>query len=281
VQRLYVTNPIAHTLSIFDITEVTPTPVNHLVTLDLSQSASPAYIPTSVTGIGDGSRAYVASYQLTSCPALSGSFACVNTAVSVINVGTNSVSKIVPIASAVPVDTNNNDGCGGIAPPPALWTPSVGTRFRLSTASSGGGSTSNFKVYVAQCDAQDIAVLDTFPANSNPADTYTGVTVPAPLSAASGQQVSISGATQTAATSTTPATTTYAYTQTAGSGLQVGMSIFVSGMTDTGNNGNFVITALASGMFTVDNPSGVTNSAQSGTGSVLPRQSPVFVVAGT
>jgi len=280
-QRLYVTNPIAHTLSIFDITEVTPTPVSHLVTLDLSQSASPAYIPTSVTGIGDGSRAYVASYQLTSCPALSGSFACVNTAVSVINVGTNSVSKIVPIASAVPVDTNNNDGCGGIAPPPALWTPSVGTRFRLSTASSGGGSTSNFKVYVAQCDAQDIAVLDTFPANSNPADTYTGVTVPAPLSAASGQQVSISGATQTAATSTTPATTTYAYTQTAGSGLQVGMSIFVSGMTDTGNNGNFVITALASGMFTVDNPSGVTNSAQSGTGSVLPRQSPVFVVAGT
>ena len=58
------------------------------------------------------------------------------------------------------------------------------------------------------------------------------------------------------------------------------MSIFVSGMTDTGNNGNFVITALGSGMFTVDNPSGVTNSAQSGTGSVLPRQSPVFVVAG-
>src|SRR6266516_2782374 len=58
-QRLYVTNPVAHTLSIFDISESIPNPpVSHLVTLDLSQSASPAYVPVSVTGIGDGSRAY-------------------------------------------------------------------------------------------------------------------------------------------------------------------------------------------------------------------------------
>jgi hypothetical protein len=87
---------------------------------------------------------------------------------------------------------------------------------------------------------------------------------------------------QTAATSTTPATTTYTYTQTAGTGLQVGMSIFISGMTDTGNNGNFVISTLdpTTTMFTVANPFGVTNSAQSGIGAVLPRQNPVFLVAG-
>src|SRR6266700_8431069 len=77
-QRLYVTNPIAHTLSIFDISESIPNPpVSHLVTLDLSQSASPAYLPVSVTGIGDGSRAYVASFQLTTCSDVSGIFPCI------------------------------------------------------------------------------------------------------------------------------------------------------------------------------------------------------------
>src|SRR5947208_16827499 len=111
-QRLYVTNPVAHTLSIFDITEANPNPpVSHLVTLDLSQSASPAYVPISVTGIGDGSRAYVAAFQLTSCTDVSGSFPCINTEVDVINVGTNSISKVIPIASSVPVDINNQDSC--------------------------------------------------------------------------------------------------------------------------------------------------------------------------
>jgi hypothetical protein len=58
------------------------------------------------------------------------------------------------------------------------------------------------------------------------------------------------------------------------------MSVFVTGMTDVGNNGNFVVSSLGSGTFTVDNPSGITNATQSGTGAVLPRQNPVFLVAG-
>ena len=279
-QRLYVTNPVAHTLSIFDISESIPNPpVSHLVTLDLSQSASPAYVPVSVTGIGDGSRAYVASFQLTTCSDVSGNFPCINTQVEVINVGTNSVSKVIPIASSVPVDINNQDGCGGNTPPAAQWIPGTAARFRLSTAASGGGSTSNFKVYVSQCDAQNVAVIDTFPSNSNPADTYAGVTLAAPLSASPTLQVSISGASQTAATSSTAATTTFTYTP-ASTILHVGMSVFVTGMTDVGNNGNFVISSLGSGTFTVNNPSGITNATQSGTGAVLPRQNPVFLVAG-
>jgi YVTN family beta-propeller protein len=283
-QRLYVTNPnpAFHRLSIFDISEVNPSaPVNPVASLDLGQSvAGSFYLPVSVTGIGDGSRAYVATYQLTTCGPVSAPFPCINTSVAVINVSSNTVSKFVPIASAVPVDATNSDGCGGTASPNATpWTPGS-ARFRLSAAASGGGTTSNFKVYVAQCDAQNVAVIDTFPANSNPTDTFAGVTIPTPLSAFPGQQVSISGATQTAATSTTPATTTYAYTQSSGTGLQIGMRIFITGMTDTGNNGNFVISALGSGTFTVGNPSGVTASSQSGTGAVLPRQNPVFLVAG-
>jgi YVTN family beta-propeller protein len=282
-QRLFVTNPQNKTLSIFDISEANPStpPVNPVVApIDLSQGVSPAYIPISVTGIGDGSRAYVASYQLATCGTSPGIFPCINNSVAVINVGNNTVTKFVPISSGIPVDAGNQDGCGGTAAPAAPWTPGTAARFRMFAVSSGGGSTSNFKVYVGQCDAQNVAVIDTFPANSNPADTFAGVSIPSALSAFPGQQVSISAASQTAATSTTPATTTYAYALTSGSGLQLGMSIFVSGMTDVGNNGNFVISALGSGTFTVANPSGVTNSTQSGVGAVLPRQNPVFMLAG-
>jgi YVTN family beta-propeller protein len=280
-QRLYVTNPIANTLSIFDISEANPlAPVNPVTApINLSQGATPAYHPVSVTGIGDGSRAYVAAFQLTSCSDVSGIFPCINTQVDVINVGTNSVSKVIPISSSVPVDINNQDGCGGNTPPAAQWTPGTAARFRLSTAASGGGSTSNFKVYVSQCDAQNVAVIDTFPSNSNPADTYAGVTLAAPLSASPTLQVSISGASETAATSSTPATTTFTYTP-ASTILHAGMSVFVTGMTDVGNNGNFVVSSLGSGTFTVDNPSGIANATQSGTGAVLPRQNPVFLVAG-
>jgi YVTN family beta-propeller protein len=282
-QRLYVTNPnpSVHSLSIFDISEVNPAmPVNPVATLDLGQSASPAFLPISVTGIGDGSRAYIATYQLTACAATSGNFPCMNSAVAVINVGNNTVSKFVPVASGVPVDATNSDGCGGTTLPGASpWTPSNGARFRLSATASGGGSTSN-KVYVSQCDAQNIAVIDTFPANGNPPDVFAGVTVPAPLSASPGVQVGISAASQSSTT------TTYTYTQSSGASLQVGESIFVTGMSDTSNNGSFVITggnlvASGSGTFTVTNSFGVTTTAaQTGTGTFLPRQNPVFMVAG-
>jgi hypothetical protein len=274
-QRLYVTNPspAVHALSIFDISEVTAgAPVSRVAAIDLGQGAAPFYLPVSVTGIGDGSRAYVASYQIAKCQP--NNYDCVNTQVAVINVGNNTVSKIIPIASGVPVETTNQNGCGAVAAPPAAWTPADGARFRLFVTASGGSSTSNFKVYVAQCDAQNIAVIDTFPANSNPADTFAGVTIQSPLSAFPGQTVSISG------TSQSSTTTTYNYTLTAGTGLQPGMNIFVSGMGDAGNNGNFVISSVSSTAFTVDNPSGVSNGSQSGTGAVLVRQNPVFMVAG-
>jgi hypothetical protein len=62
--------------------------------------------------------------------------------------------------------------------------------------------------------------------------------------------------------------TTYTYTLTSGLPLQVGMSITIAGMSDTGNNGTFTITGLGDGTFTVANPSGVTASAQTGTGTV-------------
>jgi DNA-binding beta-propeller fold protein YncE len=281
-QRLYVTNPspAVHSLSIFDISEANPAmPVNRVASIDLGQGAAPFYLPVSVTGIGDGSRAYVASYQIAKCQP--GNYDCVNTQVAVISVGNSTVSKIIPVASGVPIDLANQNGCGALAPTPAAWTPADGARFRLFATASGGGSTSNFKIYVAQCDAQNVAVIDTFPANSNPADTFAGVAIPSPLSAFPGVQVGISAAAQSSTT------TTYSYTQSsANPNLQVGQSIFITGMSDAGNNGTFTISGgnlvagPGSGTFTVTNPSGVTNGTQSGTGAVLLRQNPVFLVAG-
>lgn len=278
-QRLYITNPTDSRVAILDSTTDPPTV---LKVLDLSQGpAAPCpagCAPVSVTGIGDGTRAYVASYTLATCTDPFGKpVPCVNTQVEVINTANNTVSKVIPIATNVLVDPATN--CGPSGPPiPALWSPGT-ARFRLFAASSGGGSTSNFKVYIAQCDAGNVAVIDTFPSGSNPQDTFNGVSLPASLSSFPPQRVDITAASEDAAHTTT----TYSYTVASGSGLQVGMSIFVTGMADTENDGNFVVSSVDVGtsMFTVANPSGVTTSTpQNGTGTVIPPQNPVFLVAG-
>jgi YVTN family beta-propeller protein len=274
LQRLYVTNPSNGRVGIFD----TSGTLNQLAVIDLSQGAGApcpsGCSPVSVTGIGDGSRVYVASYELTSC---SGS-PCVSTQVEVINTGNNAVSKVIPI-SMVAVDMKNATGCGPATGPPATtpWTPGT-ARFRAFAASSGGGSTTNFKVYVSQCDAGSVAVIDASASagsSPHPADVYT-VALRAPLSSFPPQQASISGATE----DPSKTFTTYNYTLTSGSGLKVGMKIFVTGMSDSGNNGYFPISSLGAGTFTVANSSGVTTSGQGGSGTVMPPQNPVFVVAG-
>ena len=273
IQRLYVTNPTNSKVGIFDVSGT----LNQLAVIDLSQGVSApcpgGCSPVSVTGIGDGSRAYVASYEMASC----GGTPCVNTQVEVINTGSNTVSKVIPIGTGVPVDVTNPTGCGPTTGPPAAtpWTPGT-ARFRTFVASSGGGSNTNFKVYVSQCDAGSVAVIDTSAVStgSSPhaADVYTA-SLAAPLSSFPPLQASISGAT------ISNGATTYTYTPIS-LGLQLGMKVFITGMSDSGNNGYFAISSLGAGTFTVANPAGVPASNQNGNGAVLPPQNPVFVVAG-
>jgi hypothetical protein len=82
------------------------------------------------------------------------------------------------------------------------------------------------------------------------------------ISAIAPQQsvVSING------TTVSGSNTVYSYTLTSGQPLQVPQPINITGMTDAGNNGNFVISALATGSFTVPNAKGVTSSGESGVG---------------
>jgi GTP:adenosylcobinamide-phosphate guanylyltransferase len=166
--RLYVTshltNPNSNSLSTFDASASTPTPAAGSPITIPAAAASPCttsvVVPTSVTVLGDGSRAYVASYQL----AATGT---VCTQLSVIDIGSGTLSKTIPLSQAT--DNSAQTGCGTIG-------------FRAFAASSGGGANSNFKVYVSQCDAGNIAVVDTFPVHGNPEDSFSGVSVSTPLS---------------------------------------------------------------------------------------------------
>lgn len=215
--------------------------------------------PVSVTTLADGSRAYVASYQVSALSCLANQPCSITSQVTVINASSNSISSVIPLGT-VSVDTANDTGCN-----PATSTHP--TRFRLSAASSGDSS----RVYVANCDAGSTAIIHT-------SDDQLVLDLPAPLSDFPPVMttVNITAATQSGSN------TTYNYALTTGPDLQVGMSIVIAGMTDPGNNGTFAIAALGSGAFTVGNGSGVTASSQRGTGTVAmpPPQNPAFILAG-
>jgi YVTN family beta-propeller protein len=165
LNRLYVTNPAAATVSIFEVagkvlTANAGSPV--AITPAAGSACGSAPQPTSVNVIGDGSRAYVSSFQAdpnTVC-----------TQATVINSGTGAVSSMIPLSQST--NASAQTGCGS-------------ARFRTFATSSTGGPNSNIKVYVSQCDAGAVAVIDTFAsntgANQHPADVMEG-NVPAPLS---------------------------------------------------------------------------------------------------
>jgi len=151
--------------------------------------------PLSVTGVSTNGSEATYSYTLTSAlppqvgnnvvvtgmsnpanngtfvvdRASSGGFTISNPSASAAS-GENGVGTMFATALAI-------TGCGPtVGPPPSIWQPGS-ARFRASIASSGGGTNSNFKVYVGQCDAGGIGVLDT-----SPSDGFSGVSLSPPLS---------------------------------------------------------------------------------------------------
>jgi YVTN family beta-propeller protein len=161
--RLYVTGRDSDNLSIFDVSGGAPLPASVKTIAIPPVAASPcgasAVFPTSVTVLGDGSRAYVASYQLGA--------GTVCTQLSVIDTGSETVSKTISLSQVN--DNSVQTGCGTVG-------------FRVFAAASGGGANSNFKVYVSQCDAGNVAVVNTYTANAKPENTYTGTSLDTPLS---------------------------------------------------------------------------------------------------
>jgi YVTN family beta-propeller protein len=182
VNRLYVTNPTNSEVAVLDASVDPPQPISTINLATAAAGLCSACAPDSVTVLGDGSRAYVGAYQFApGCTDNSGNpVNCVNTLVAVIDGISGSLKSVIPNLSNAPVI--DGTACGpGSGPPATVWQPGT-ARFRVSIASSGGGSNSKFKVYVGQCDAGSVAVIDTYPANGNVADVYSGTSLNAPLS---------------------------------------------------------------------------------------------------
>lgn len=159
--RLFVTNPLAATLTVFDVSGSVPAshPGSPIAIPAASSACTSAAVPQSVTVLGDGTKAYVASYQLTA--------GSVCTQLSVVDTGSGTLLKTIPLTQST--DTSAQTSCGMIG-------------FRTFAAASGGGANSLFKIYVAQCDAGSIAVVNTYSVNGNPADSYSGAQISGPLS---------------------------------------------------------------------------------------------------
>ena len=121
LNRLYVTNPVANTVTIFDLSQ---SPNVLLATVPVAPA------PLSVTALADGTRAYVVSSQVSGTA---------NATVSVIDTTSNTVTKTIALHSVPPAAV-----CGS-------------ARFRLSTASSADST----KVYVANCDAAGTSIIRT------------------------------------------------------------------------------------------------------------------------
>jgi YVTN family beta-propeller protein len=155
--RLYVTNPGAHTLSILDAVADPPA---LLATIDLTAGTSPACpvacSPVSVAVLPDGSRAYVVSYVPGSDP--------LGSQVTVIDTQSYAVRKVIPLSS-VNIDSVNPTGCAT-------------ARFRLFAVASSDDS----RVFVSNCDAGGTKIILTVTDSLVPDLSGNPLQIPAPSS---------------------------------------------------------------------------------------------------
>jgi len=190
-----------------------------------------------------GTRVYVASAQFTgTAPSQT-----VTATVTVVNAPDLSLLTTIPLSSLEPAP-----GC-----PSQTWS-------ELSIAASADGS----RVYVGNCDAGNTAVIQT-------SNNTVLLEMEAPISAQPPTRLRVSSVSQSGST------TTYGFNPISGPTLRPGMSVTVSGLRNSGNNGTFAVTAVGAGTFTVTNPIGVTAGGENGSGIALSPQSPVLVLAGS
>jgi DNA-binding beta-propeller fold protein YncE len=186
LNRLYVTNPATSMVYVFsDTGGANDTPLQ-LAAFSFAAGSIPCpsgCSPNSVTALPDGSRFYVASYQMaSSCPDsfVGASSACVIPDIAVFNATSLTLKTTLSLLTYPPFAANLTTNQYQYAVPPvsscvtaASYSPTT-TRFRVFTTSSADSS----RVYVSMCDAGAIAVIDTADSNINdtggsgtPADT--------------------------------------------------------------------------------------------------------------
>ncbi len=178
LSRLYVTNPTAGAVYVFDSTTDPPTPLGSptgkisipappiptSATCGGSSCSYSTVMPVSVAALQDGTRFYVASYvtSVGACPdpnvAANG---CVIPQITVFDAGSLSVkSTVFPLLPPVATPA------GGVQPyaltpatfcaPVFPYTPAA-ARFRMSAVASAD----NTRVYASMCDGGSVAVVAT------------------------------------------------------------------------------------------------------------------------
>jgi YVTN family beta-propeller protein len=199
LNRLYVTNPATSTVYVFsDTGGANDTPLQ-LAAISFAAGSAPCpsgCVPTSVTALQDGSRFYVASYQIMSpCPDPAVTVSpCIIPNLSVFDA--NSLTLKYPSAPTLTLLTWPPFATNQYAVPPvatcaspvlpALYAPGA-TRFRVFAAAA----TDSSHVYVSMCDAGAIADVNTTDGNINntggspiPADSLI-TDLPAPYAGSS------------------------------------------------------------------------------------------------
>jgi hypothetical protein len=172
-----VTNPSTSMVYVFSTTGgANDTPIQ-LSAISMTAGPHPpcpsGCSPSSVTALRDGSRFYVASYEMaTSCPdpVVGSSSACVIPRLTVFDANSFAVKTALTLLSSPPFASNPSTNQFQYAVPPvascapaALYAPGT-TRFRVFTTASVDSS----RVYVSMCDAGSIAIVTTTTSSISP-----------------------------------------------------------------------------------------------------------------
>src|SRR6202049_4651926 len=218
LNRLYVTNPNAGAVYVFDATTDPPTPMGTL-TVPAPPIAAPvstvcasaactysSVMPVSVTALPDGSRFYVASYVTGTATSGSGSTTCPDTnvtapagcvipQVTVFDAGTLTIrTTVFPLLLPVSKTVTTSTGTTTVPVYPFALAPlrfcapvfpstPASARSRMSAVAAPDSS----RVYASMCDAGSVAIVktatNTISAGVNAADTLV-TDLTAPFSAA-------------------------------------------------------------------------------------------------
>jgi DNA-binding beta-propeller fold protein YncE len=199
--RLYVTNPTAGSVYVFDTTADPPAPLGNVMGISISQppnctpkTCTPA-MPVSVAALPDGSRFYVASYATAAsgvpCPDPTQTAAgCVIPQVTVFDAGSLTVkTTIFPLLPPSGAGTTTPFALApvGFCAPVVPYTLTAGqppsARFRMSAAAAADSS----RVYASMCDGGAVAIINTTTSTIATGGTNTPDTLvtnlPAPFSA--------------------------------------------------------------------------------------------------
>jgi hypothetical protein len=182
LNRLYVTNPTANAVYVFDATadpptllgtvNVTPPPVSTTATITTNCATYTcsygAVMPTSVAPLLDGQYFYVASYVVGNATASGSATTCPDTSVAADNciipqVTVYDARTFAQTAVVFPLIAPTLAGLQSFALTPdpfcaplPQYSP-AGARFRMSAAASVDSS----HVYASMCDAGSVADIDT------------------------------------------------------------------------------------------------------------------------